>query len=145
MSCAIANSVMDVIRDERLQENAADVGEYLQKKCSQLKTDYDIVGDVRSIGLFVGIELVKNKETREPATEEAHFVVDRMKNVHRILISSDGPDDNVLKLKPPMVFNEQNANEFLLGIHECLHYIQTHEVMYINISFVHFIYINIVN
>lgn len=123
VSCAIANAVMDVVRDERLQENAVRVGDYLQRKCGQLKNEYEIVGDVRGMGLFVGIELVKSRETREPATAEATFIVDRMKSLHHILISSDGPNENVLKLKPPMVFNEQNANEFLIGINECLQYV----------------------
>ncbi len=85
-----------------------------------LKNDFDIVGDVRGTGLFIGIELVKNKDSREPATTEANDIVDRMKNVHHILISSDGPDDNVLKLKPPMVFNIENAKEFLTAVRECL-------------------------
>lgn len=79
-----------------------------------------MVGDVRGTGLFIGIELVKSKESREPATAEANAIVDRMKNVHHILISSDGPDDNVLKLKPPMVFDTDNADEFLTAVRECL-------------------------
>lgn len=85
-----------------------------------LMNEFEIVGDVRGLGLFVGIELVKSRECRTPATAEANAIVDRMKNVHHILISSDGPDDNVLKLKPPMVFNIDNAKEFLTAVRECL-------------------------
>lgn len=129
MSCAIANAVMDVIRDERLQDNAARVGSYLLQKCELLRNEFELVGDVRGMGLFVGIELIRDVGGRhEPATIEANFIVDRMKSIHHILISSDGPNDNVLKLKPPMLFSEQNANEFLMGVRECLHYVQTHEV-----------------
>lgn len=112
--------MINVIDNEKLQENALIVGQYLLEKSLLLKREFDIVGDVRGTGLFIGIELVKSKECRQPATVEANAIVDRMKNVHHILISSDGPDDNVLKLKPPMVFNIENACEFLAAVRECL-------------------------
>lgn len=115
---------MDVIRDERLQENAKQVGQYLLDKCNDLRSEFQLVGDVRGLGLFVGIELVKDRVARTPATSEAHFIVTRMKSLHHILISSDGPDDNVLKLKPPMVFNQLNADEFLQGVRECLRFVR---------------------
>lgn len=79
-----------------------------------------MVGDVRGWGLFVGLEIVKNRENREPATEEAQWIVDRMKSLHKVLISSDGPYESVLKLKPPMVFSIENADEFITAITECL-------------------------
>lgn len=120
VSCAIANAVMNVIEDEKLQENCLVVGDYLKLKTGELMADFEIIGDVRGLGLFVGIELVKDQKLRTPATEEATFVVDRMKNVHKILVSSDGPDENVIKLKPPMVFNKENADQFLEGLKECL-------------------------
>lgn len=126
VSCAIANAVMNVIENENLQMHAMHVGDYLLDKCLALKSEYDIVGDVRGWGLFVGIEIVQSKESRLPATKEAQWIVDRMKNVHHVLISSDGSDDNVLKLKPPMVFNIENADQFLKAITECLntHHLQ---------------------
>ena len=120
VSCAIANAVMRVIEEEGLQENARKTGDYLLAKCHELKYDFDIVGDIRGMGLFIGVELVKDRETREPFTKAAHWVVNRMKQVHKILVSSDGPNDNVIKLKPPMVFNKENADEFLMGFRECL-------------------------
>lgn len=120
VSCAIANAVMRVIDEENLQENALKVGKFLNDQCNAMKKDFDIIGDVRGIGLFVGIELVNNKRTREPATEAARYVVNRMKNVHKILVSSDGPNDNVIKLKPPMVFSKENGEEFIKGFRECL-------------------------
>lgn len=126
MSCAIANAVINVIDDEKLQERALIVGQYLLEKSMLLMKEFELVGDVRGTGLFIGIELVKSKEGREPATAEANAIVDRMKNVHHILISSDGPDDNVLKLKPPMVFNIDNATEFLTAVRECLSQYQIH-------------------
>lgn len=94
-----------------------------------LQRDFEIVGDVRGWGLFVGLEIVQSKESRLPATKEAQWIVDRMKNVHRVLISSDGPDENVLKLKPPMVFNFENADEFLAAVTECLNALHLQEVI----------------
>lgn len=120
VSCAIANAVMRVIDEEKLQENAYNVGQYLYKQCMELKYEFDYIGDIRGLGLFIGIEMVNDKKSREPATKIARWIVDRMKNVHKILVSSDGPNDNVIKLKPPMVFNCKNADEFLLGFRECL-------------------------
>ncbi|XP_054728962.1 alanine--glyoxylate aminotransferase 2-like [Anastrepha obliqua] len=120
VSCAIANAVMQVIEEEGLQENARIVGDYLKKKCRELSLEFDIIGDVRGVGLFVGIELVKNRETREPDTKSAHWVVNRIKALHKVLVSSDGPNDNVIKLKPPMCFDQKNADEFLQAFRECL-------------------------
>lgn len=128
VSCAIANAVMNVIEDEKLQENCLFIGDYLKLKTGELMVDFEIIGDVRGLGLFVGIELVKDPKLRTPATEEATFVVDRMKNVHKILVSSDGPDENVIKLKPPMVFNKENADQFLEGLKECLEQLKDMEV-----------------
>ncbi|XP_055598182.1 alanine--glyoxylate aminotransferase 2-like [Uranotaenia lowii] len=124
VSCAIANAVMRVIDEERLQENALQVGNYLLEQCRALRFEYEVVGDVRGTGLFVGIELVSNRKARTPATGLARAVVSRMKTVHKILVSSDGPDDNVVKLKPPMVFNAENADMFLYGFRECLTYFE---------------------
>lgn len=127
MSCAIANAVMNVIDEEKLQENALAVGKYLLEQCRSLRYEYDIVGDVRGTGLFIGIELVTNRKERIPATKAAKAVVDRMKNTHKILVSSDGPNENVIKLKPPMVFNAENADQFLYGFRECLAYLENQE------------------
>lgn len=124
VSCAVANAVMQVIEDEKLQENCLVVGKYLVERGNELMRDYELIGDVRGMGLFFGMELVKDRKLRTPATEEANFVVSRMKNVHKILVSSDGPDDNVVKLKPPMVFNKENVDEFIAGFEECLQYLQ---------------------
>lgn len=111
---------MEVIDDEKLQENALNVGKYLLNQSKLLKSEFDIIGDVRGKGLFIGIELIENHENRKPATDAATYIVNRMKNIHKILVSSDGPDENVIKLKPPMVFNNDNVDEFLRGMKECL-------------------------
>lgn len=77
MSCAIANAVLDVIEEERLMERANRVGNHLLNRCQQLKHTHSLVGDVRGRGLFVGVELVTDRETRTPATAEAKHVVNR--------------------------------------------------------------------
>lgn len=109
VSCAIANAVLDVIENEKLIENAKEVGSYLLKKATELMSKHKIVGDVRGIGLFLGIDLVKNRISREPASEEAKYAVERAKELG-VIISRDGPYENVLKMKPPMVFNKQNVD-----------------------------------
>jgi len=66
------------------------------------------IGDVRGTGLFIGVELVKDLKTQEPASEKAKVITNKMKEIG-ILISTDGPHNNVLKIKPPMVFSRENA------------------------------------
>ncbi|XP_044011730.1 5-phosphohydroxy-L-lysine phospho-lyase [Aphidius gifuensis] len=112
VSCAIANAVMDVIERQGLQHHAAQVGHHLLSELHKLTKRRKIIGDVRGIGLFIGIELVRDRKNRTPATAEATHVVSRMKE-EKILISSDGPDNNILKLKPPMVFTIENADKFV--------------------------------
>ncbi|KAG7307781.1 hypothetical protein JYU34_006374 [Plutella xylostella] len=112
VSCAIANAVLDVIETENLQEKALRVGSYLLERCESLKHKHSLVGDVRGRGLFVGVELVTNRDERTPATAEAKHVVNRMRE-EKILISRDGPDANVLKFKPPLVFTTHDADRLV--------------------------------
>ncbi|XP_015190483.1 PREDICTED: alanine--glyoxylate aminotransferase 2-like [Polistes dominula] len=119
VSCAIANAVMEVIERDNLQENALIVGKHLMTELKKLSKRRKIIGDVRGVGLFIGIELVRSRREKTPATAEAKHIVSRMKE-QKILVSSDGPDRNVLKLKPPMVFTIENANEFVSTLDEVL-------------------------
>nr|CAD7423381.1 unnamed protein product [Timema monikensis] len=119
VSCAVASAVMDVIEHEKLRENAVRVGNHLLNSARQLAAKHPLIGDVRGVGLFVGIELVKCRETRTPATAHAQHVITRMKE-ENILLSADGPDRNVLKLKPPMVFSHENADHFVRVLDEIL-------------------------
>lgn len=123
MSCAIANAVMEVIEKEGLQKHAAKVGGYLLSELIKLSRRRTIIGDVRGVGLFIGIELVRDREERTPATAEAKHVVSRMKD-QKILVSSDGPDNNILKLKPPMVFSIENADHFVSTLDYILQEVQ---------------------
>ena len=112
VSCAIALSVLNVIEAENLQQNALDVGNYLLSELNLLKQKYELIGDVRGAGLFIGIELVKDLKTKEPALEMANEIVNNMKG-RGILISTDGPFNNVLKIKPPLVFTRENADSLI--------------------------------
>jgi 4-aminobutyrate aminotransferase-like enzyme/Ser/Thr protein kinase RdoA (MazF antagonist) len=110
VSCAIGMAVLDVIENEELQKNAYQAGNRLLHGLKGLMENYALIGDVRGLGLYVGVELVTDRQTLEPAPEHADYIINRMKD-HGILISTDGPLENVLKMKPPIVFTEQNADE----------------------------------
>ncbi|MFC2156197.1 aminotransferase class III-fold pyridoxal phosphate-dependent enzyme [Acidobacteriota bacterium] len=112
VSCAVGMAVLDVIEEEKLQENALYVGNYLKEGLKKLHEKFELIGDVRGLGLFLGVELVKNRETKEPAPTHAAYIIERMKD-EGILISTDGPRNNVLKIKPPIVFSQENADLFL--------------------------------
>ena len=112
VSCAVGLAVLDVIKDEKLQENALKVGRQLKAGLEDLKSKHDLSGDVRGMGLFIVVELVVNRETLEPARDQAYYIIEKMKELG-ILLSIDGPLHNVIKIKPPLVFSESNA-EFLI-------------------------------
>jgi 4-aminobutyrate aminotransferase-like enzyme/Ser/Thr protein kinase RdoA (MazF antagonist) len=108
VSCAVGIAVLDVVEGEGLQEHARRVGEDLSGRLRGLIDRHAIVGDVRGSGLFLGVELVRDRATLEPAAKEASLVVNRLRE-EGILIGTDGPHANVLKIRPPMPFNEADA------------------------------------
>jgi 4-aminobutyrate aminotransferase-like enzyme/Ser/Thr protein kinase RdoA (MazF antagonist) len=108
VSCAVGIAVLDVLRDEALQDHALRVGEMLLTAMRGLMDRHAIVGDVRGSGLFLGMELVKNRETLDPAGAEAIFVANRMRE-RGVLLGTDGPHHNVIKIRPPMVFSGDDA------------------------------------
>ncbi|MFW9793457.1 MAG: aminotransferase class III-fold pyridoxal phosphate-dependent enzyme, partial [Candidatus Thorarchaeota archaeon] len=112
VSCAVGMAVLDEIESQNLQKNALEVGNYLKERLVNLQKTNNIIGDVRGYGLFIGVELVRNRETLEPAEEETRYIIQRMKDLG-ILVSLDGPYNNVLKIKPPMVFTKANADTFV--------------------------------
>ncbi|KAM5255839.1 ethanolamine-phosphate phospho-lyase [Ctenodactylus gundi] len=108
VSCAVGLAVLDVIENEDLQGNATRVGNYIIELLNKQKAKHTLIGDIRGVGLFIGIDLVKDQEHRTPATAEAQHVIYRMKE-SGVLLSADGPHRNVLKIKPPMCFTEDDA------------------------------------
>lgn len=119
VSCAVGLAVLDVIRDEKLQENSLKVGSRLKAGLQNLLEKHRLIGDVRGMGLFIGIELVTDRDSLEPAKEEAAVIIEQMKD-RGILLSVDGPLHNVLKIKPPIVFNEENADSVVHNLDEVL-------------------------
>nr|XP_015200645.1 PREDICTED: ethanolamine-phosphate phospho-lyase [Lepisosteus oculatus] len=115
VSCAIGLAVLDVIEKEDLQGNADRVGKYLTDLLNQQKEKHPLIGDIRGVGLFIGVDLVKDRIKRTPATAEAQDVIYRLKE-HNILLSADGPHRNVLKFKPPMCFSEEDAKFVVINI-----------------------------
>ncbi|MEQ9581454.1 MAG: aminotransferase class III-fold pyridoxal phosphate-dependent enzyme, partial [Arenibacter sp.] len=108
VSCAIGAEVLRVVKREKLQAHALVVGNHLKKELMAMALNFPIIGDVRGQGLFLGIELVNAK--MEPLAAQTDYLANRMKD-HGLLMSIDGPDHNVLKIKPPMVFSQENAEE----------------------------------
>jgi 4-aminobutyrate aminotransferase-like enzyme/Ser/Thr protein kinase RdoA (MazF antagonist) len=112
VSCEIGIAVLDVVRDENLQERARRTGGRLREGLEELARRHACVGDVRGLGLFLGIELVTDREARTPDAEGAAYAVERMKD-QGILLSTDGPDHNVIKMKPPLSFSDADAERVL--------------------------------
>jgi 4-aminobutyrate aminotransferase-like enzyme/Ser/Thr protein kinase RdoA (MazF antagonist) len=112
VSCAIGLAVLEVVRDERLQEHARRIGERMLKALRPLVERYELVGDIRGSGLFLGVELVRDRQTLEPADREASYVVNRLRD-EGILAGTDGPFHNVVKIRPPMPFDEGNADRLV--------------------------------
>lgn len=115
VSCAIGLAVLDVIESERLPEHAAEVGAYFSSSLTQLATRHESIGDVRGRGLFLGVEFVRDRKTREPATSEAAQVVELMLQ-RGVLVSTDGPHNCVLKIKPPLVFTRADVDRFVQAL-----------------------------
>jgi len=109
VSCAVGLAVLDVLEEEGLQANAFEVGDYLKAGLKELKSKHPIIGDVRGLGLFIGVELVLDRETLSPAPDQAAYIIERMKE-RGILLSTEGPLHNVIKIKPPIVFSKSNAD-----------------------------------
>lgn len=112
VSCAIGREVLAVIKEESLQQHAFHMGKILREGLLELQQRHPIIGDVRGVGLFQGFELVKDREQLTPAPDQTRYLANRMRQMG-ILMSTDGPFHNVIKIKPPMPFHSDNVT-FLL-------------------------------
>ena len=113
VSCAIGSAVLGVVQDEGLMAKVEITGTYLLNGLRKLQNNYpNRIGDVRGRGLFLGIEFVKDQDSRLPDPKTAFRIVQRLRE-RGILLSTDGPFDNVIKMKPPMVFGRVHADFFL--------------------------------
>ena len=112
VAIAAAQATLNVIRDERLQENATCVGQIIRDGFVQLARRYEMIGDVRGAGLYTGVELVKSRHSKEPDQETTLAIVNGLRS-RRVLISATGLNANVLKIRPPLVFSQSNADQLL--------------------------------
>ncbi|SDP42502.1 aspartate aminotransferase family protein [Desulforhopalus singaporensis] len=119
VSCAVGMAVLNVIRDEHLMENALLVGKFLRQGLRDLASHHPLIGDVRGAGLFSGVELVRDRQTKTYATEETEQVVNDLMR-KKILISRAGIGGNILKIRPPMPFSKENASFFIQTLDEVL-------------------------
>jgi 4-aminobutyrate aminotransferase-like enzyme len=112
VACAAGLAVLDVLEEKRLQGNALRVGNYLISGLKALQEKRALIGDVRGVGLFLGADLVLDRQTREPAPQQASYVVNRLRE-RGILTGTDGPHHNVIKLRPPLIFSQTDADVFV--------------------------------
>ena len=112
VSAAAGLAVLDILDKERLQQNALDVGRHLRAGLERLAGRHERIGDVRGSGFFLAVELVEDRETKRPATEYAARIVEGLCN-EGVLTNTIGRDDNILKLRPPMVLSRDEADLFL--------------------------------
>ncbi|KQR50084.1 aspartate aminotransferase family protein [Acidovorax sp. Leaf160] len=119
VSMAAASAVLGVIEQNDLQANALQVGTYLRERLAALGERHAIVGEARGAGLFVGLELLADRTTRAPATAQAARVVNGLRR-RQVLLSATGPDGNVLKIRPPLVFQREHADLLVERLDEVL-------------------------
>ena len=108
VSCQIANAVLDIIEDEKLQQNAAEVGQFLKQELEKLIDEFETVGAIYGHALYLGVDLVKDKKSRTPDSQKALWISEAMKQ-NGIIIYPTGDYYNILKIKPPMCFTKENA------------------------------------
>jgi len=119
VSCAGGLAVLDVLEEEQLQQNALRVGNALLCRLEQLRERHPLIGDIRGSGLFLGLDLVRDRATREAATEQASYVCNRLRE-RGILTGTDGPFHNVLKIRPPLIFSDADADLFVTTLEAIL-------------------------
>lgn len=119
VSCAAGMAVLDVIEQEGLTARALDTGSYLLARFRELAERHDAVGDVRGRGLYLGLDLVTDRHTKQPATKLAADITNRLRE-RGVLISTDGPYDNVIKIKPPIVFTRADADILCFELDDAL-------------------------
>lgn len=118
VSCAIASAVLDVIAEEKLQKNALTTGKYYKSLFKNLQVEHPCIGDVRGAGLFLGVDIVK-AGTKTPDTRLAHHIKNELRKQY-ILVSTDGPYDNVIKTKPPISFTKEQAEKVIGAFEQIL-------------------------
>jgi len=120
LSCLIGREVLDIVDREDLASNAASMGRRLLSSLRQLQSRYEVIGEVRGCGLFVGVDLVEDRASRKPATALAEHVTNHLRKMH-ILIGREGPADNILKIRPPLTIDSTSIDQICTALDACLH------------------------
>ena len=124
VSCAAGMAVLEIVEREDLMTNARRVGAHIMAGFRKMAEKYPLIGDVRGAGLYIGVELVKDRHTKDPAAEETGRLVNGLRDRH-ILIGAAGRNANVLKIRPPLPFSGENADLFLSVTTDVLEAIST--------------------
>ena len=109
VACQVATAVLDIVLEEKLQHNAAEVGGFLKSELEKLRDDFDCIGAIYGNAMYLGVDLVTSKKSRKPDSQKALWVCEAMKS-KGIIIYPTGDYYNILKIKPPMCFTKQNAS-----------------------------------
>ena len=120
LQAAAGNAVLDVIEDEGIQESVQAVGGRLLGQLQEIQPDFEQMGDVRGVGLFIGIDWVVDRTTKQPDVEGAGIVVEALKD-RGFLLSNAGAYRNMLKIRPPLVFQHSDSEAFVEAFKETLH------------------------
>jgi 4-aminobutyrate aminotransferase-like enzyme len=118
LSCRIGKEVLDIVDDEDLQANAKRQGDRLLDKLRALQDKHDCIGDVRGLGLFIGVDLVMDRANKTEATALAKHVKNRMRDT-RILLGSEGPKDSILKIRPPLTIQPDDVDMIVVTL-DCI-------------------------
>ncbi len=119
VSCAVGNAVLDVIENEALLDRVNSVSAYMREGLEVLQKDFEMIGDIRNVGMFFAIEMVKNRFKKKPAKNAERHIVNSIKD-KGVLLSSIGPEGNILKIRPPLSFTTEHADIVLEKLTECL-------------------------
>jgi 4-aminobutyrate aminotransferase-like enzyme len=119
VSCAAGLAVLEVIEREQLMQNAKAVGSYMMQGLGELARQYECIGQVRGAGFFIGVDLVKDRATHEPDPAFAIRLVNGLRK-RFILIGASGPEGHVLKIRPPLPFSREHADQFLGAVEDTL-------------------------
>ncbi|MHB0950943.1 MAG: aminotransferase [Allorhizobium sp.] len=111
VSCVVGMTVLDIMQDEGLRENARETGDYLKRRLEALGQRFPLVGAVHGMGLYLGLEFVRNRDTLEPATEETAAICDRLLDLG-VIMQPTGDHLNILKIKPPLCLARESADFF---------------------------------
>ncbi|UTW01873.1 aminotransferase class III-fold pyridoxal phosphate-dependent enzyme [Amphritea atlantica] len=119
VSCAVGMAVLDALQEDRLMENAVSTGAYVTAGLRKLQDKYPLIGDVRDLGMFFGVELVTDRATKVPAIIESRRIINLMRE-RGVLISTIGVTDSILKLRPPMPFQPEHADLLIATLDDVL-------------------------